>query len=86
MPTALRRGPGRPKGALNKPRNLPSVDVSDINQEFLRELDTARLALCSVKTLRRWHKDKIGPPRITFGRTVLYRRSALIAWLLQHEK
>ena len=35
----------------------------------------------SVKSVRRWHDEGIGPKRITFTKTVLYRKQSIIKWL-----
>jgi len=36
----------------------------------------------SVKSVRRWHDEGIGPKRITFKtKTVLYRKQSIIKWL-----
>jgi hypothetical protein len=37
------------------------------------------------RTLDRWDRLKIGPPRIHLGRTVLYRRDSVKKWLIQQE-
>ena len=37
------------------------------------------------RTLYRWHTARIGPPRITIGRQVRYRRAAVEKWLIQRE-
>ncbi|MFY0311596.1 helix-turn-helix domain-containing protein [Leisingera sp. D0M16] len=47
--------------------------------------DTAEFLGISLRTLVRWTKDLIGPPRLLVGRTVRYRIDALIKWLEEHE-
>lgn len=37
------------------------------------------------RTLSRWHALRVGPARCKIGRTVLYRRDALEAWLEANE-
>ncbi len=39
----------------------------------------------SRRTLSRWHALRVGPARCKVGRTVLYRRDALEAWLEANE-
>ena len=39
----------------------------------------------SERTLNRWHALRVGPPRITVGRTILYRSDAFEKWLVEHE-
>ena len=48
--------------------------------QLAAELDTTR------RTLDRWHARRIGPPRITVGRKIYYRREAVQDWLLQNEQ
>ena len=40
----------------------------------------------SPRTLDRWHKQNIGPPRTKVGNLVLYRVAAVQRWLLENEK
>lgn len=36
----------------------------------------------SVRTLARWNANKIGPPTLRLGRTILYDVKAVRSWLL----
>jgi hypothetical protein len=45
----------------------------------------AALGVCE-RTLDRWHVLGEGPPRVTMGRRILYRRSSLTAWLAARER
>lgn len=45
----------------------------------------AELLGVSRRTLSRWHALRVGPARCKIGRTVLYRRDALEAWLEANE-
>jgi hypothetical protein len=38
------------------------------------------------RTLDRWHVLRIGPPRITVGRMILYRIEAIESWLRSREE
>jgi hypothetical protein len=40
----------------------------------------------SEATLDRWNRLRVGPPRTKLGRTVLYRRDTLKAWLIAQEE
>jgi hypothetical protein len=40
----------------------------------------------SPRTLDRWETLRIGPPRIVIGRTILYRRESVRAWLQSREQ
>ena len=53
--------------------------------DYLTEADVARLRRCSVQSIRLMNRKRIGPPRIKIGRTILYRREAVEAWLRKHE-
>jgi predicted DNA-binding transcriptional regulator AlpA len=45
----------------------------------------AQLGVCE-RTLDRWHTLKEGPPRVTMGRRILYRRSSIASWLASREQ
>jgi predicted DNA-binding transcriptional regulator AlpA len=45
----------------------------------------AALGICG-RTLDRWHAINEGPPRVTMGRRILYRRSSIAAWLASREQ
>ena len=47
--------------------------------------DAAKLLGVSVRTLDRWHALREGPPRISHGKTIRYRRTAIHQWLIEHE-
>jgi DNA-binding transcriptional MerR regulator len=49
-------------------------------QELADDLD------CTRRTIDRWHRLGIGPPRITIGRTPYYARDSVIAWLQSREQ
>jgi hypothetical protein len=38
-----------------------------------------------VRSIRRWHALRTGPPRIRVGKVILYRKSSVALWLEQHE-
>lgn len=39
----------------------------------------------SVRTLARWHAMRIGPPRCSVGRLILYRADGVSQWLAERE-
>ncbi len=39
----------------------------------------------SLRTLSRWHSQRVGPARCKVGRTILYRSDALANWLSENE-
>ncbi len=52
---------------------------------YFSEAELSKLLRRSTRQLRRWHAQRSGPPRITVGRLVLYRRTSVEAWLQKHE-
>ena len=40
----------------------------------------------NVRTLDRWHTARIGPPRVSIGRMVLYRIESVRTWLRSREQ
>jgi excisionase family DNA binding protein len=57
-----------------------------IGAQFLTPDDLARELGASPRTLARWHSRRIGPPRTVIGRTILYRKEAVEAWLRGREE
>ena len=53
-----------------------------------RDVTSERLAQllgCSPRTVARWDAERIGPPRIKVGKTVLYDLEKVPAWLAGRE-
>ena len=50
------------------------------------EAECARGINKSPRTLQRWHRLGIGPPRTLIGKTVAYRRNGVRDWLLAQEQ
>jgi hypothetical protein len=46
---------------------------------WLTEQETADAVGKTVRTLRQWRRRGVGPPYAYFGRTIKYRKPALIA-------
>ena len=53
--------------------------------DLLTEAEVSELLGRTLRCIREWHRRRIGPPRITFQRTILYRRSSLMRWLERFE-
>ncbi len=62
------------------------ADQSIIGAEYMTPESLAKDLGRSVRTLDRWHALRIGPPRVTIGRVILYRRAAILEWLRAREK
>jgi hypothetical protein len=54
--------------------------------DFFSEAELSKILRKCTRTLRRWHLLRIGPPRITIGRMILYRKSSVTAWLQGNEQ
>ena len=54
-------------------------------QELVPELEVAEVFGVSTRTLRRWARQRFGPPRIKVGRKIHYRRATIEAWLTELE-
>jgi hypothetical protein len=69
-----------------KKQLIPPAPTGSLRDEFVTENDLIQLTGKTLRTLRWWNQKRIGPPRIVFGQTILYRKAAVIAWLTQHEE
>ncbi len=59
---------------------------NDVLSEYIPKPDLAKQLGRSGRTLDRWDRLNIGPPRTIIGRRTLYRRKAVEEWLLANEK
>ena len=50
-------------------------------QNLLTETDVAAILRVSVRTLRRWHSLRKGPPRVKIGRKIHYRSGSVESWI-----
>lgn len=57
-----------------------------LHEEFLSEEELCEWLDISVSTARSNAARRKGPPRIRVGRRIFYRKSAVLAWLLEHER
>ncbi len=53
---------------------------------YVSEAECADEINKSRRTLQRWHRLGIGPPRTLVGKTIMYRRGAVRDWLLAQEQ
>jgi hypothetical protein len=56
------------------------TDIARDPEELLDEYKAAKFLAVSPRTLQAWRTNKSGPPYVTAGRMVRYRRGALIEW------
>ena len=54
--------------------------------EYIEAPELSRDLGISKRTLDRWHRQRMGPPRTVIGRTILYRRTAVQEWLRSREE
>ena len=57
----------------------------DRGQRYVTPERLAQLLGCSARTVARWDAERVGPPRIKVGKTVLYDVEKLRAWLAEKE-
>ncbi len=68
------------------PRHTEEVMVMcDHAEPLVEEPDAAALAHETGRSFRNRRYNGTGPPFIKVGRKVLYRRRAVLDWLLEHE-
>ena len=56
-----------------------------LGADFLTAEQLAQALGFSERTLARLHVRRQGPPRVVLGRTILYKRSSVLAWLAEQE-
>ncbi len=54
-------------------------------ENHLKPAAVADMLDVSLRTLSRWHALRVGPARCKVGRTVLYRATAVEAWMAANE-
>jgi hypothetical protein len=68
-------------------RKEETVSTEDgILSEFLNPEQLAAELNKTPRTLKSWRVKKIGPAPTIFGKTILYRRAAVAAWLESCER
>ena len=63
-----------------------SVQTAAVLEGFISEDEFAAMTRRSTRTLYRWDKDGIGPPRVRIGGLILYRTEAVQQWLRENER
>ena len=53
---------------------------------YLRREELARQLGLSPRTIDRWESLRIGPPRVSIGRTILYKAESVLEWLNSQER
>ena len=57
----------------------------DLRRDLISPQQLAAELKMSLRTLQRHHDARTGPPRITLGKHIYYRRATVEAWLQTHE-
>jgi DNA-binding transcriptional regulator YiaG len=73
------------EGSLGQP---PPTDGGEIEIAGRRYVTPQRLSIIlnvSVRTLARWNASRIGPPKITIGKKILFDVAKLPDWLATRE-
>lgn len=53
--------------------------------DYLTQAQAAAELGITDRTLKRWHTDRIGPPRTKIGARVYYRKDSVAEWLKSRE-
>jgi hypothetical protein len=61
------------------------VPACNFFDDYLNEEQFAAGVGRDLRTIRRWHALRIGPPRIKLGKKILYRKSSVALWLERKE-
>lgn len=64
------------------------MDATSLRRDMglLTEEEVAAVAGVEVSAVQRWRSERRGPPWLKWGRTPLYRRQSLEAWLAEQER
>ncbi|MCZ6495914.1 MAG: DNA-binding protein [Alphaproteobacteria bacterium] len=85
MTDTTRDGAG--EGITSDDRPPPATKPhAHLLKDYDSEADCARGLDKSRRTLQRWHRLGIGPPRTLIGKTISYRRESVRDWLIAQEQ
>ncbi|MDP5226911.1 MULTISPECIES: hypothetical protein [Arthrobacter] len=62
------------------------MTIEELERDFIGEAEAAEIAHETERTFRQRRYDGNGPAYIKKGKTPLYRRSAVVEWLLSLER
>ncbi len=60
--------------------------ASELLSDYYTEDSLARALQVTVRTIRRWRKERTGPPVTRVGRRVIYSKDSVRAWLASREQ
>ena len=64
----------------------PQIQGRSLLDGYLSRLQLAADLGVDERTLDRWHRECIGPPRTLLGRHIYYRKETVAAWLRSRER
>ena len=65
--------------------SVANSDGAGLLDDFLTPIEVAVQLRKDVRTIHRWHRLRTGPPCVYLGRERLYRKQAILDWLLSSE-
>jgi len=77
--------PGTLTASLSLSTLAETGEVEIAGRHYLTADRLANMLAVTVRTLARWNTSRIGPPKISIGKTVLYDLSKLPDWLASRE-
>ena len=63
-----------------------ATTAANLLDEYMEEPEALKILRVHKRTLARLHARREGPPRVRFGKKILYRRVSLIDWLNSREQ
>ena len=76
---------GVPAPVISKIIIFLEITIMSILSDYITEAQLAEELCCNVETIRRWRRGGKGPPHTMLGKRVLFRRAAVVEWLLAQE-
>ena len=61
------------------------TNTNSILADYLSEQEFADQIGRTLRTVRRWHAYRQGPPRTQIGKKILYKRDSVSKWLTANE-
>jgi hypothetical protein len=84
MSALQQESPKEPSTTPSDPQDKPEDQL--VLEGYVRKEQLARQLCLSPRTIDRWEALRIGPPRTSVGRTILYSVQSVRDWLLSREK
>src|ERR1017187_10466731 len=84
MPTPDQDLAQEPNTPISDSQDKPNVRL--VLEGFLRREELAHQLGLSPRTIDRWEALRMGPPRVSVGRTILYNIESVREWLVSQER